>query len=85
MPAAWSGDSALRAPGGASRAGTCALPRFERAAARFAARVVTERSLSPAEAHRVLALAEALPAAPETLTELLRGYCRKQFTADAEP
>jgi hypothetical protein len=31
-------------------------PRFERAAARFAARVIIERRLGPAEGHRVLAL-----------------------------
>lgn len=56
-------------------------PRFGRAAARFAARVVTERSLAPAETHRVLALAESLPAAPETISELLRAYCRPRFDA----
>jgi hypothetical protein len=32
-------------------------PRFERAAARFAARVIIERRLSPADGRRVLALA----------------------------
>jgi hypothetical protein len=48
--------------------------RFERAAARFAARVTTERRLSLAEARYVLALAEALPRAPDTLAVLLRPY-----------
>lgn len=51
-------------------------PRFERAAARFAARVTLERKLAPAESYRVLALAESLPDAPEGLGELLRRFCR---------
>jgi hypothetical protein len=50
-------------------------PRFQRAAARFAARATLERQLSPAEAHRVLALAESLPSAPETVATLLAPYC----------
>ena len=50
-------------------------PRFERAAARFAARVILERRLSPAEGHRVLALAQGLPEAPETTLILLRRVC----------
>jgi len=41
-------------------------PRFDRAAARFAARVITERRLRPLEAHPVLALAQGLPQAQET-------------------
>jgi hypothetical protein len=49
--------------------------RFERAAARFAARVTTERHLSLAEARYVLALAEALPRSPESIALLLRAYC----------
>jgi hypothetical protein len=48
--------------------------RFKHAAARFAARVV-ERRLAPAEAHRVLALAESLPTSPDTIAQLLRRYC----------
>lgn len=48
--------------------------RFERAAARFAARVTLERRLEPAEAHRVLALAQTLPAAPEAAAGLLRPF-----------
>jgi hypothetical protein len=47
-------------------------PRFERAAARFAARVTLERGLRPSDAHRVLALAQSLPAAPEGTAGLLR-------------
>jgi hypothetical protein len=50
-------------------------PRFERAAARFAARVIIERRLSPAEGHRLLALAQGLPKAPDTTLILLRGLC----------
>jgi hypothetical protein len=49
--------------------------RFERAAARFAARVTTERRLGLAEARYVLALAEALPRSPDAIALLLRGYC----------
>jgi hypothetical protein len=47
-------------------------PRFDRAAARFAARVTLERRLDPADSHRVLALAQSLPAAPEAAAGLLR-------------
>ena len=49
--------------------------RFERAAARFASRVTTERRLSLAEARYVLALAEALPRSPDAIASLLRAYC----------
>jgi hypothetical protein len=49
--------------------------RFERAAARFAARVTTERRLGLAEARYVLALAEALPRSPDSIALLLRTYC----------
>jgi hypothetical protein len=49
--------------------------RFEKAAARFAARVVLERSLGPSEAHRVLALAESLPHSPDAVSALLRPFC----------
>jgi hypothetical protein len=48
--------------------------RFERAAARFGARVVLERALAPAEAHRVLALAQSLPESPEAVALLLRRF-----------
>jgi hypothetical protein len=50
-------------------------PRFQHAAARFAARVMMERRLTPAEAHRVLALAESLPTSPDTIAQLLRRFC----------
>ena len=46
--------------------------RYERAAARFAARVTMERRLGLAEARYVLALAEALPRSPDAVTLLLR-------------
>jgi hypothetical protein len=49
--------------------------RYERAAARFAARVVIERRLTASEGHRDLALPERLPKAPSTLGEVLRQYC----------
>jgi hypothetical protein len=49
-------------------------PRFERAAARFAARVVLERQLSPSDAHRVLALSQSMPSSPEAVTGLLRSF-----------
>jgi hypothetical protein len=49
--------------------------RFERAAARFAARATTERRLDLAEARYVLALAEALPRSPDAVAVLLRSYC----------
>jgi hypothetical protein len=50
-------------------------PRFRRAAARFAARVTTEKQLEPLEAHRVLALAEALPQSPDAIGVVLESYC----------
>jgi hypothetical protein len=49
--------------------------RYERAAARFAARVTLERRLGLAEARYVLALAEALPRSPDAVALLLRLYC----------
>jgi hypothetical protein len=49
--------------------------RFERAAARFAARATTERRLDLAESRYVLALAESLPRSPDTVALLLRAYC----------
>ncbi|HET8537599.1 MAG TPA: hypothetical protein VFL73_10520 [Solirubrobacteraceae bacterium] len=47
-------------------------PRFDRAAARFAARAIHELGLGLAEARYVLALVEALAASPDTIGELLR-------------
>jgi hypothetical protein len=49
--------------------------RFERAAARFAARVTVERRLDLAESRYVLALAESLPRSPDAVALILRGYC----------
>jgi hypothetical protein len=67
-------------------------PRFDWAAARFAARVIIERRLSPADGHRVLALAQGLRQAPETTLILLRDLCdgaapstRGSGAADAAP
>ena len=48
--------------------------RFERAAARFAARVVLERGLTADEGHRVLALTQELADSPDGAAELLRRY-----------
>jgi hypothetical protein len=50
-------------------------PRFGRAAARFAARVTTERRLDLAEARYVLALAEAMANAPDAVAVALKPYC----------
>jgi hypothetical protein len=50
-------------------------PRYQHAAARFAARLVIERRLAPDEGHRVLALAQSLPEAPDAVSPLLRRYC----------
>ena len=46
--------------------------RFDRAAARFAGRAITEARLGLAEARYVLALVEALPRAPDAVGDLLR-------------
>jgi hypothetical protein len=50
-------------------------PRYDRAAARFAARVTSERHLDLADARYVLALAEALPRSPDSIALVLRKYC----------
>jgi hypothetical protein len=50
-------------------------PRFEKTAARFAARVVIARRLEPWEAHRIFALAQAMPESPEALGLYLRRSC----------
>ncbi len=49
--------------------------KYEAAAARWAARASVERRLSLAEARRVNALLDALPAAPEAVALTLRKYC----------
>ena len=50
--------------------------RFERAAARFAGRVMTQRRVGLAEARYVLALAAALPRSPDAVALVLRAYCQ---------
>jgi hypothetical protein len=50
-------------------------PRYDRAAARFAARVTSERQLDLADARYVLALAEALPRTPDSIALVLQKYC----------
>jgi hypothetical protein len=52
-------------------------PRYQRAAARFAARVTTERRLDLADARYVLALAEALPRSPDAIALVLGRYCSR--------
>jgi hypothetical protein len=47
-------------------------PRFDRAAARVAARAIHELGLGLAEARYVLALVEALAGSPDTIGEVLR-------------
>jgi len=49
--------------------------RYERAAAKWAARAVAERRLTLAESRRVLALVEVLPEAPDAVAQSLRSYC----------
>ena len=50
-------------------------PRYERAAARWAARAASERRLSLADSRRVLALVEALPESPDAVGEALARLC----------
>ena len=50
-------------------------PRYDRAAARFAARLTSERQLDLADARYVLALAEALPRSPDSIALVLQKYC----------
>lgn len=49
--------------------------KYEAAAARWAARASVEQRLSLAEARRVNALLDALPAAPDAVALTLREYC----------
>lgn len=51
--------------------------RYDRAAARFCARLAAERRLNLNESRRVLALVEVLPLAPEPVAAHLRLYCRR--------
>lgn len=50
--------------------------RYERAAAKWAARAASERKLTLAESRRVLALVEVLPEAPDAVAESLASFCR---------
>ena len=50
-------------------------PRFERAAAKWLARVSAERRLSLAEIRRASALLEVLPNNPQAVEQRLRAYC----------
>jgi uncharacterized protein (DUF2384 family) len=49
--------------------------RYGRAAARWAARVTSERRLGLDESRRVLALVDVLPEAPDAVSVKLRSYC----------
>lgn len=53
--------------------------RYDRSAARFVARLATERRLTVEESRRVLALAEVMPLAPEPIADHLRLYCRREL------
>lgn len=57
--------------------------RYERAAARWAARVAAERRLGLADSRRVLALVDVLPEAPQAVKPQLVGYVRGR--AEARP
>jgi hypothetical protein len=49
-------------------------PRYARAAARWAARVTTEKGMGLEESRRVFALVDVLPDAPEVVSMTLRTY-----------
>jgi len=49
--------------------------RYERAAARWAGRVIAERHLGLADGRRVLALVEVMPDAVDAVEQRLRRYC----------
>jgi hypothetical protein len=51
-------------------------PRYERAAARWAARATSEKRLDLAATRRVLALVDVLPTAPDAVSLKLRELCR---------
>ena len=53
--------------------------RYDRAAAKFCARLTTERRLSVEESRRVLALVEVLPLAPQPVSDHLRLYCKRSL------
>jgi hypothetical protein len=51
-------------------------PRYERAAAKWAARVTTEKRLDLDSARRAIALVEVLPESPDAVEPLLRQLAR---------
>lgn len=51
--------------------------RYDRSAARFCARLTTERRLSLEETRRIMALVEVLPLAPQPVSDHLRLYCKR--------
>jgi uncharacterized protein (DUF2384 family) len=53
--------------------------RYDRSAARFCARLATERRLTVEESRRALALAEVMPLAPQPIADHLRLYCRREL------
>lgn len=55
--------------------GRGADPRYGRAAAKWAARVTSERRLELDDSRRLLALVECLPDAPEAIEPVLRRLC----------
>lgn len=57
----------------------CGDARFDRSAARFCARLATERRLTVEESRRALALAEVMPLAPQPIADHLRLYCRREL------
>jgi hypothetical protein len=52
--------------------------RYQRAAARWTGRVISERHLEAADAHRVVALVELLPATPSIVSGRLLVFCNRR-------
>jgi len=50
--------------------------RYERAAARWAGRVIAERRLGLEDSRRVISLVEVMPEAVDAVQQRLRRYCR---------
>jgi uncharacterized protein (DUF2384 family) len=59
--------------------------RYDRAAAKFSARLTTERRLTVEESRRVLALVEVLPLAPQPVSDHLRLYCKRSLRGPTGP